>query len=104
MEMRHHDYTLAKQLVRLRKEIHHFRLQRCYLENSSLLEEAIDESAEEREMELFDFCDILPRLFNPELKHLGLTRMNMNMRRFSVFWPTPAWCVDFPGPLLLRKT
>ncbi len=82
--MRKQDYALAKQLVRLREEIQHLRLQRCYIQHKELLDDAIEDEQEERDLEASDLCDLPPRLFSPELKHYGLTKMNMTTRRFSV--------------------
>ena len=81
--MREQDRELARQLIKIRQTIHEVKLQRCTEENRETLAEAIEIEEERNEFaELFDF---VPDQFSPALKSAGVTRMNINRRRFSVF-------------------
>ncbi|XP_037355885.1 protein FAM167B [Talpa occidentalis] len=66
-EMQAQDQQLAGQLLRLRAQLHRLKVdQACHL-HQELLDEA------EMELELA-----------PPLRHLGLTRMNISARRFTL--------------------
>ncbi|XP_055979447.1 protein FAM167B [Sorex fumeus] len=67
LDMQAQDRQLAGQLLRLRAQLHRQKVdQACHL-NQELLDEA------EMELELA-----------PPLRHLGLTRMNISARRFTL--------------------
>lgn len=80
--MRIFDQTLAKTLMTLRRELHQIKISRYTRAHRDLLDEAMYNV--ERD-ELDEICDLPPRLFSPDLKHYGVTKMNVQTRRFSVF-------------------
>lgn len=85
-EMRLQDQQLARQLMRLRSDINKLKIeQTCHL-HQRMLNDATYE-LEERD-ELSDlFCDIpLVSSFSlsTPLKLIGVTKMNINSRRFSL--------------------
>ncbi|XP_026512148.1 protein FAM167A [Terrapene carolina triunguis] len=85
-EMRLQDQQLARQLMRLRSDIHKLKIeQTCHL-HRRMLNDATYE-LEERD-ELADlFCDLpLASSFSlsAPLKLIGVTKMNINSRRFSL--------------------
>ncbi|XP_022103644.1 protein FAM167A-like [Acanthaster planci] len=86
--MKSQDHVLAMQLMRLRSEIQQLRLQRSITEHKELIEDAAYSMEEELEQKT-GLCDtpvlgiFLPGLDNP-LKDFGVTRMNLNARRFSL--------------------
>lgn len=73
--MRAQDRQLAGQLLRLRAQLHRLKVdQVCHL-HQELLDEA------ELEMELESGTGLA---LAPPLRHLGLTRMNISSRRFTL--------------------
>ncbi|XP_038051465.1 protein FAM167A-like [Patiria miniata] len=86
--MKSQDHVLAMQLMRLRSEIQQLRLQRSISAHKELIEDAAYSMEEEIEQKT-GLCDtpvigvFLPGLDNP-LKDFGVTRMNLNARRFSL--------------------
>jgi hypothetical protein len=82
--MRKQDEELAGTLIRLRRELHHLKLERCSAEHRALLDDAIEAEQEQREPS-FRISDSLPEALSPTLRNHGLTRMNISARRFSVF-------------------
>ncbi|XP_058144013.1 protein FAM167A [Dasypus novemcinctus] len=85
-EMRLQDQQLARQLMRLRSDIHQLKIeQTCHLHRRMLNDATFE--LEERD-ELSDlFCD--PPLaasygLSTPLKLIGVTKMNINSRRFSL--------------------
>ncbi|TNM95644.1 hypothetical protein fugu_016727 [Takifugu bimaculatus] len=85
-EMQVQDNRLARQLIRLRGEIHQLKVEQVCHRHKEMLDDAtyeLEECGEESDL----LCDIPMRaafaLSNP-LKHLGLTKMNLNSRRFSL--------------------
>ncbi|XP_012975639.1 protein FAM167B isoform X2 [Mesocricetus auratus] len=75
LEMRAQDRQLAGQLLRLRAQLHRLKVdQVCHL-HQELLDEA------ELELELESGTGLA---LAPPLRHLGLTRMNISARRFTL--------------------
>ncbi|XP_060061766.1 protein FAM167B isoform X2 [Erinaceus europaeus] len=66
-EMQAQDRQLAGRLLRLRAQLHRLKVDQAYHLHQELLDEA------ELELELA-----------PPLRHLGLTRMNISARRFTL--------------------
>lgn len=86
-DMRQQDQQLARQLLQLRVEVQRIRLLHSCLATSCLLEEVASGAEEARMMETSDLCDLPPDLretFSPVLREMGLTRMNITSRRFSL--------------------
>uniref|UniRef100_A0A8C5KSM2 Family with sequence similarity 167, member B n=1 Tax=Jaculus jaculus TaxID=51337 RepID=A0A8C5KSM2_JACJA len=74
-EMQAQDQQLAGQLLRLRAQLHRLKVdQACHL-HQELLDEA------ELELELEPGTGLA---LAPPLRHLGLTRMNISARRFTL--------------------
>ncbi|XP_055001507.1 protein FAM167A [Sorex araneus] len=84
-EMRLQDQQLARQLMRLRGDIHQLKVeQACDLHRRMLNDAALE--LEERD-ELSDLCDCPPAphfSLSAPLKLIGVTKMNLNSRRFSL--------------------
>ncbi|XP_051044868.1 protein FAM167B isoform X2 [Phodopus roborovskii] len=75
LEMRAQDRQLAGQLLRLRAQLHRLKVDHaCHL-HQELLNEA------ELELELESGAGLA---LAPPLRHLGLTRMNISARRFTL--------------------
>ncbi|CAG09910.1 unnamed protein product, partial [Tetraodon nigroviridis] len=85
-EMQVQDNRLARQLIRLRAEIHRLKVEQVCHRHKEMLDDAtyeLEECGEESDL----LCDIpLKAAFalSTPLKHLGLTKMNINSRRFSL--------------------
>ncbi|XP_076834559.1 protein FAM167A [Brachyhypopomus gauderio] len=85
-EMQLQDNRLARQLIRLRVEIHRLKVEQVCHGHKEMLEHAafeLEECGEDSDL----LCDIpLKAAFtlSTPLKHLGLTKMNLNARRFSL--------------------
>ncbi|XP_026851608.2 protein FAM167B [Electrophorus electricus] len=85
-EMRLQDNRLARQLIHMRAEIHRLKVEQVCHRHKEMLEDAayeLEECGEESDL----LCDIpLKATFalSTPLKHLGLTKMNLNARRFSL--------------------
>ncbi|XP_030642621.1 protein FAM167A isoform X1 [Chanos chanos] len=85
-EMQLQDNRLARQLIRLRGEIHQLKVEQVCHRHKEMLDDAtyeLEECGEESDL----LCDIpLKAAFalSTPLKHLGLTKMNINSRRFSL--------------------
>lgn len=74
-EMQAQDRQLAGQLLRLRAQLHQLKVDQACHQHQELLDEA------ELELELEPWaCLALTR----SLRHLGLTRMNISTRRFTL--------------------
>ena len=82
--MRAQDQVLARTLIRLRDDLRQVKLQRSCAEHQEILEDAMD-LEEEREILGELSCDYIPDPFSPTLKQAGLTKLNIETRRFSVF-------------------
>ncbi|XP_010877529.1 protein FAM167A [Esox lucius] len=85
-EMRFQDNRLARQLIRLRVEIHRLKVEQVCHRHKEMLDDAtyeLEECGEESDL----LCDIPMKAafaLSTPLKHLGLTKMNINSRRFSL--------------------
>ncbi|XP_062296385.1 protein FAM167A [Scomber scombrus] len=85
-EMQVQDNRLARQLIRLRVEIHRLKVEQVCDRHKEMLDDAtyeLEECGEESDL----LCDIPMKAafaLSTPLKHLGLTKMNINSRRFSL--------------------
>ncbi|XP_020775299.1 protein FAM167A [Boleophthalmus pectinirostris] len=85
-EMQLQDNRLARQLIRLRSEIHSLKVEQVCNRHKEMLEDAtfeLEECGEESDL----LCDIPMKAafaLSTPLKHIGLTKMNINSRRFSL--------------------
>ncbi|KAJ0008836.1 hypothetical protein NQD34_016251 [Periophthalmus magnuspinnatus] len=85
-EMQLQDNRLARQLIRLRSEIHLLKVEQVCNRHKEMLEDAtfeLEECGEESDL----LCDIPMKAafaLSTPLKHIGLTKMNINSRRFSL--------------------
>ncbi|XP_051503248.1 protein FAM167A-like [Myxocyprinus asiaticus] len=85
-EMQMQDNHLARQLIRLRGEIHRLKVEQVCHRHKEMLDDATFE-LEECEEDSDLLCDIPMKAtftLSTPLKHLGLTKMNLNSRRFSL--------------------
>ena len=89
--MKAQDHQLAMQLMRLRGEIQALKLQKTSNEHQELIEDArysMVEESEELKSALFDLPmnnNYFPPFSGDDpLKDMGVTRMNLNRRRFSL--------------------
>ncbi|XP_022083279.1 protein FAM167A-like isoform X2 [Acanthaster planci] len=91
IEMKSQDHRLAIQLMRLRSEIQQLRLQKSCHEHRELIDTATECAQEDRDSQLQPaLCDppfrgngVLLALEKP-LKDVGVTRLNLFARRFSL--------------------
>ncbi|XP_049597091.1 protein FAM167A [Syngnathus scovelli] len=85
-EMQDQDNHLARQLIRLRGEINKLKVEQVCERHKEMLDNAtyeLEECDEESDL----LCDIPMKAtfaLSTPLKHLGLTKMNINSRRFSL--------------------
>ncbi|XP_077476601.1 protein FAM167A [Stigmatopora argus] len=85
-EMQDQDNHLARQLIRLRAEINKMKVEQVCERHKEMLDDAtyeLEECGEESDL----LCDIPMKAtfaLSTPLKHLGLTKMNLNSRRFSM--------------------
>ncbi|XP_058471157.1 protein FAM167A [Solea solea] len=85
-EMQVQDNRLARQLIGLRAEIHRLKVEQVCDRHKEMLDDAsyeLEECDEESDL----LCDIPMKAafaLSTPLKHLGLTKMNINSRRFSL--------------------
>ncbi|KAM7403834.1 hypothetical protein PAMA_004322 [Pampus argenteus] len=85
-DMQIQDNRLARQLIRLRGEIHRLKVEQVCDRHKEMLDDAtyeLEECGEESDL----LCDIPMKAafaLSTPLKHLGLTKMNINSRRFSL--------------------
>lgn len=85
-DMQVQDNRLARQLIRLRGEIHRLKVEQVCHRHKEMLDDAtyeLEECGEESDL----LCDIPMKAafaLSTPLKHLGLTKMNINSRRFSL--------------------
>ncbi|OCT79096.1 protein FAM167A [Xenopus laevis] len=85
-EMRLQDQQLARQLMRLRSDINKLKIeQTCHL-HRRMLNDATYEMEERDELSdlLCDFPLMSPFSLSTPLKLIGVTKMNINSRRFSL--------------------
>ncbi|XP_058052328.1 protein FAM167B [Ahaetulla prasina] len=80
------DHQLARQLMRLRAQIHQLKVEQACHRHKEMLDDATFElEGCEEDSDLL--CNIPPKmafLLSTPLKHIGVTRMNINSRRFSL--------------------
>ncbi|XP_043118822.1 protein FAM167A [Puntigrus tetrazona] len=84
-EMRLQDQQLARQLMRLRGDINSLRIVQTCNQHREMLNDATFELEERDDMS--DLCDVpmSPGLgLSEPLKVIGVTKMNINSRRFSL--------------------
>ncbi|MEQ2199329.1 hypothetical protein XENOCAPTIV_010913 [Xenoophorus captivus] len=85
-EMQVQDNRLARQLIHLRGEIHRLKVEQVCHRHKEMLDDAtyeLEECGEESDL----LCDIPMKAafaLSMPLKTLGLTKMNINSRRFSL--------------------
>lgn len=81
--MRTQDHDLARQLLCIRQDIHKLKLQWSCEEHQEMLDDFQMDMEELHELN--EICDLpLELVNNNPLKHLGVTRMNLSSRRFSM--------------------
>ncbi|NWS76999.1 F167A protein, partial [Crotophaga sulcirostris] len=80
------DQRLAQQLMRLRAQLHRLKVEQVCHEHKEMLDDAtfgLEGCEEDSDL----LCNIPPKaafLLSTPLKHIGVTRMNINSRRFSL--------------------
>ncbi|NWH84727.1 F167A protein, partial [Aegithalos caudatus] len=80
------DQRLAQQLMRLRARLHRMKVEQACHRHKEMLDDAtfgLEGCEEDSDL----LCTIPPRaafLLSTPLKHIGVTRMNINSRRFSL--------------------
>lgn len=83
LAMRTQDQDIARKLLSLRQEMNALRLQWSCDEHKEMLEEAQCDLEEMHELQ--DICDTPLDSVQPhQLKQIGVTKMNLNTRRFSI--------------------
>ncbi|XP_067863124.1 protein FAM167A [Heptranchias perlo] len=85
-EMQSLDHQLARRLICLRREIHRLKVEQICHQHKEMLDD-VTYGLEECEEESDLLCDIpLKAAFSlsTPLKHIGVTKMNINSRRFSL--------------------
>lgn len=85
-EMQASDHLLARQLMQLRSRISQFKIEQTCERHKEMLDDATyDLEGCDEDSDLL--CNIPPRAafsLSTPLKHIGVTRMNINSRRFSL--------------------
>ncbi|XP_048357261.1 protein FAM167B [Sphaerodactylus townsendi] len=85
-EMQALDHQLARQLMGLRGQIHRLKVEQACHQHKEMLDDAtfgLEDCEEDSDL----LCNIPPKaafLLSMPLKHIGVTRMNINSRRFSL--------------------
>ncbi|XP_071655051.1 protein FAM167B isoform X4 [Patagioenas fasciata] len=85
-EMQAVDQRLAQQLMRLRAQLHRMKVEQACHQHKEMLDDAtfgLEGCEEDSDL----LCNIPPKaafLLSMPLKHIGVTRMNINSRRFSL--------------------
>ncbi|XP_062450260.1 protein FAM167B [Rhea pennata] len=85
-EMQAADQLLARQLMRLRGQLHRLKVEQACHRHKEMLDDAtfgLEGCEEDSDL----LCNIPPKaafLLSVPLKHIGVTRMNINSRRFSL--------------------
>nr|XP_033809779.1 protein FAM167B [Geotrypetes seraphini] len=80
------DHKLARQLMTLRSQIHRLKVEQACHQHKEMLDDAafgLEGCEEDSDL----LCNIPPRAafsLSTPLKHIGVTRMNINSRRFSL--------------------
>ncbi|KAM9320989.1 protein FAM167B [Gastrophryne carolinensis] len=85
-EMQAWDHQLARQLMQLRSQISRLKIEQTCERHKEMLDDATyDLEGCDEDSDLL--CNIPPRAafsLSTPLKHIGVTRMNINSRRFSL--------------------
>lgn len=88
ISLKEQDYDLARQLIRVRTELSHAKLKRSCSQHRALLEDAtLDMELQRNDEHDDDILDDLPTEFGRcplSLRGIGITRMNLCSRRFSL--------------------
>ncbi|NXI30437.1 F167A protein, partial [Sterrhoptilus dennistouni] len=85
-DMQAADQRLAQQLMRLRARLHRLKVEQACHQHKEMLDDAtfgLEGCEEDSDL----LCTIPPKaafLLSTPLKHIGVTRMNINSRRFSL--------------------
>ncbi|NWQ98122.1 F167A protein, partial [Burhinus bistriatus] len=85
-EMQAADQRLAQQLMHLRAQLHRLKVEQACHQHKEMLDDAtfgLEGCEEDSDL----LCNIPPKaafLLSMPLKHIGVTRMNINSRRFSL--------------------
>ncbi|KAM6399636.1 protein FAM167B [Rhynochetos jubatus] len=85
-EMQAADQRLAQRLMRLRAQLHRLKVEQACHRHKEMLDDAtfgLEGCEEDSDL----LCNIPPKaafLLSMPLKHIGVTRMNINSRRFSL--------------------
>lgn len=83
LAMRTQDQDIARKLLSLRQEMNALKLQWSCDEHKDMLEEAQCDLEEMHELQ--NICDTPIDSGQPyQLKQIGVTKMNLNARRFSI--------------------
>ncbi|CAL8314015.1 unnamed protein product [Lota lota] len=85
-EMRVQDQQLARQLMRLRADIHKLKIeQMCHLHRRMLNDATFGMEERDELSDLLCECPVTPGLgLSAPLRLIGVTKMNINSRRFSL--------------------
>lgn len=84
--MRLQDQQLARQLMRLRNDIHKLKIeQMCHLHRRMLNDATFGLEERDELSDLLCECPVTPGLgLSAPLRLIGVTKMNINSRRFSL--------------------
>ncbi|XP_072356364.1 protein FAM167A [Scyliorhinus torazame] len=85
-EMQSLDHQLARKLICLRREIHRLKVEQMCHQHKEMLDDVtygLEECEEESDLLLDIPLKAVFSLSTP-LKHIGVTKMNINSRRFSL--------------------
>ncbi|XP_067867124.1 protein FAM167B [Heterodontus francisci] len=85
-EMQSFDHQLARKLICLRREIHRLKVEQVCHQHKEMLDDVkygLEECEEESDLLLDIPLKAVFTLSTP-LKHIGVTKMNINSRRFSL--------------------
>ncbi|KAF3849803.1 hypothetical protein JOQ06_004824 [Pogonophryne albipinna] len=85
-DMRMQDQQLARQLMRLRSDIHQLKIEQTCHQHRRMLNDATFGMEERDELsDLLCECPVTPGLgLSAPLRLIGVTKMNINSRRFSL--------------------
>nr|XP_020472958.1 protein FAM167A [Monopterus albus] len=85
-DMRLQDQQLARQLMRLRSDIHKLKVeQTCHLHRWMLIDATFGLEERDELSDLLCECPVTPGLgLSAPLRLIGVTKMNINSRRFSL--------------------
>ncbi|XP_078094472.1 protein FAM167A [Mustelus asterias] len=85
-EMQSLDHQLARKLICLRREIHRLKVEQICHQHKEMLDDVtygLEECEEESDL-LLDIPLKAAFSLSTPLKHIGVTKMNINSRRFSL--------------------